>query len=194
VDLSASPRLDDENTLLHLAQAGDEAAFGALMNTHYAYVYRLIYGIVRHEHDTRDICQEVWLTVWRKLPDFQGTGKFTTWLHPIATHRALDHLRKRRRWYGRFLPFASGSDANHSSEATVGEEGRNDTDRADLRDRLDQALATLPPMQRTVLTLREVQGLSYEEIAKAAGIPAGTVMSRLYHARRLLAKKLKDNP
>jgi RNA polymerase sigma-70 factor (ECF subfamily) len=194
VDLSASPRPDDENTQLHLAQAGDEVAFGALMTAHYSYVYRLVYGIVRHEHDARDICQEVWLTVWRKLPDYQGVGKFTTWLHPVATRRALDHLRKRRRWYDRFLPFASGSDANHTIDATVGEDGHNDNDRADLRDRLDQALATLPPMQRTVLTLREVQGLSYEEIAKAAGIPAGTVMSRLYHARRLLAKKLKENP
>ena len=155
---SAPPQSDDEITLLHLAKAGDEAAFGALMTTHYGYVYRLVYGIVRHEHDTRDICQEVWLTVWRKLADFHGTGKFTTWLHPIATHRALDHLRKRRRWYDRFLPFSLGIGTNHPSEATAGEEGRDETERSDLRDRLDQVLATLPPMQRTVLTLREVQG------------------------------------
>lgn len=184
----------DEVTLLRRARQGDEVAFGILMTEHYGYVYRLVYGIVRHEHDARDICQEVWLTVWRKLPEYQGTGKFTTWLHPIATHRALDHLRKRRRWYDRFLPFATGSDGRPAFEAVADEDPRQDSANTDIRERLDQALASLPPLHRTILALRELQGLSYEEIAQAAGIPAGTVMSRLYHARRLLAKTLKEKP
>ena len=167
-------------------------AFGILMTAHYGYVYRLVYGIVRHEHDARDICQEVWLRVWRNLPGYQGTGKFTTWLHPIATRRALDHLRKRRRWYDRFLPFATGNDDQPDFAAVAAEDTAHDAETHEARDRLDQALAALPPLHRTVLALRELQGLSYEEIARAVGIPAGTVMSRLYHARRLLAKKLKD--
>jgi RNA polymerase sigma-70 factor (ECF subfamily) len=194
VDQTAPFQPDEEPDLIQRAQTGDEAAFGRLMTGHYAYVFRLIIGIVRHEHDARDICQDVWLTVWRKLPAYQGTGKFTTWLHPIATRRALDHLRKRRRWYDRFLPFASNDDSYASGVMATTDDGRAETERTELQERLDLALAALPPLHRTVLALREVQGLSYEEIAQAAGIPAGTVMSRLYHARRMLAKKLKENP
>lgn len=182
----------DEITLLRRARQGDEVAFGILMTAYYGYVYRLVNGIVRHEHDARDICQEVWLSVWRNLSGYQGTGKFTTWLHPIATRRALDHLRKRRRWYDRFLPFATGRDDQPDFEAVAAEDTVQDAENNEARDRLAQALATLPPLHRTILALRELQGLSYEEIARAAGIPAGTVMSRLYHARRLLAKKLKE--
>lgn len=182
----------DEIALLRRARQGDEVAFGILMTAHYGYVYRLVYGIVRHEHDARDICQEVWLSVWRNLHGYQGSGKFTTWLHPIATRRALDHLRKRRRWYDRFLPFATGNDNQPDFEAVAAEDTAQDAETHEARDRLDQALSALPPLHRTVLALRELQGLSYEEIARAAGIPAGTVMSRLYHARRLLAKKLKE--
>ncbi len=169
------------------AQAGDEPAFGALMQAHHAYVFRLVYAIVRHEHDTADLCQEIWLSVWQHLAGFRGKAKFTTWLHPIATRRALDHLRKRRRWYDRFLPF--------TREAEAADEDLSRDDSGDeRRERFHRILAALPPLHRTILALREVQGLSYEEIARAAGIPAGTVMSRLYHARRLLAKKLKELP
>lgn len=181
----------DENALLRRAQQGDEVAFGQLMRTYHGYVYRLVWGIVRHDHDTADICQEVWLTVWQKLRTFEGTGKFTTWLHPIATRRALDHLRKRRRWFDRFLPFAADPEGAPIEPPAEGDP-RGDAAGAELRDRLASALAALPPLHRTVLALREVQGLSYEEIARAVRIPAGTVMSRLYHARRLLAQKLKE--
>lgn len=181
----------DETDLLQRARQGDEAAFGTLMRAHHGYVYRLVWAIVRHDHDAHDICQDVWLTVWQKLPEYAGTGKFTTWLHPIATRRALDHLRKRRRWFDRFRPFATDP-AGRLIEPPAPDDPRGAVETTDRRDRLDRALAALPPLHRTVLALREIQGLSYDEIARAVRIPAGTVMSRLYHARRLLAQKLKD--
>jgi RNA polymerase sigma-70 factor (ECF subfamily) len=189
------PSAEPDPALLRRAQAGEEAAFGALMRGHYERTFRLVYAIVRHEADARDICQEVWLTVWKQLPRFRGDAKFSTWLHPIATRRALDHLRKRRRWFDRFLPFSTGDDTVVSVPEPVSPE--NVRWRSEASDRaflLQQALDFLPPKHRAVLALREVQGLSYEEIAQATGIPAGTVMSRLYHARRLLAQKLKENP
>lgn len=185
---SPAPLLPEaEADLLHQAQSGNESAFGTLMQAHHAYVFRLVYAIVRHEQDTADICQEIWLAVWRHLADFRGGAKFTTWLHPIATRKALDHLRKQRRWYDRFLPYSR-------DDEIAAPESRDDDLTEERRERLHRVLATLPPLHRTVLALREVQGLSYDEIAHATGIPAGTVMSRLYHARRLLAKKLKELP
>jgi len=189
------PSPDVDPDLLRRAQAGDEAAFGRLMQENYEAVFRLVYSIVRHEYDARDVCQEVWLTVWKQLAGFRGEAKFSTWLHPIAVRRAVDHLRKRRRWYDRFLPFATGDDTVKAApEPVTTDDARSETEQGERTARLHRLLDSLPPKLRAVLALREVQGLSYEEIAHATGIPAGTVMSRLYHARRLLAQKLKETP
>lgn len=183
--------------LVARARTGDEAAFGELMQAHHALVFRRVVAILRHEHDAHDVTQEVWLTVWRELPKFRGDAAFTTWLFPIATRRALDHLRKRQRWFNRFLPFTR---ANTDSTETTFEPIDPTVDPAqhlrqvERRQLLDDALATLPPLHRTVLTLRETEGLRYDDIATTLDLPIGTVMSRLYHARRLLAQKLKDFP
>ena len=189
---ATEPNPDVDPDLLRRAQAGDEAAFGVIMRAHHERTFRLAYAIVHHEADARDICQEVWLTVWKQLPGFRGESKFTTWLHPIATRRALDHLRKRRRWFDRFLPFATGDEAVESApEPVTTDDARQHAEGRDRTDQLKRALDSLPPKHRAVLALRELEGLSYEEIAKATNIPVGTVMSRLHHARRLLAEKLK---
>lgn len=178
--------------LLRRAQAGDEAAFGAVMRANYDRTFRLVYSIVGNEADARDVCQEVWVTVWKQLPGFRGDAKFSTWLHPIAVRRSIDHLRKRRRWYDRFLPFSTADSSVESvPEPATTTDASQETERADDVARLRQALDSLPPKHRAVLALREVEGLSYEQIAASTGIPTGTVMSRLYHARRLLAQKLK---
>ncbi len=195
--MSAAPSasIDVDPALLRRAQTGDEAAFGTVMRTHYEQVFRLVYAIVRNEHDARDVCQEVWLTIWKQLPGFRGDAKFTTWLHPIAVRRAVDHLRKRRRWYDRFLPFDTGAATVESApEPVTTTDARQDTEQAERLALLRRAIDALPPKLRAVLAMREVQGLSYDEIARASGIPTGTVMSRLYHARRILAQKLKDQP
>jgi RNA polymerase sigma-70 factor (ECF subfamily) len=186
---------DPDRVLLQRAQAGDQDSFGQLMRAHYEPVFRLVYAIIRNEHDARDVCQEVWLTVWKQLPGFRGEAKFTTWLHPIATRRAVDHLRKRRRWYDRFIPFTTDDATVESApEPVTTADARDEAEQGERSAQLRRVLDTLPPKLRAVLALREVQGLSYDEIARATGVPAGTVMSRLYHARRLLAQKLGTKP
>ncbi len=189
----SAPEIDPD--LLRRAQSRDEAAFGVVMRTYYERSFRLVYSIVGNEADARDVCQEVWLTVWKQLPGFRGDAKFSTWLHPIAVRRAIDHLRKRRRWYDRFLPFSTGDDTVESvPEPATTTDARQEADANEDVQRLRQALDTLPPKHRAVLALREIEGLSYEEIAATTGVPTGTVMSRLYHARRMLAQKLKAKP
>ena len=185
-----APDLDPD--LLRRAQAGDEAAFGVIMRTHYERTFRLACAIVHNEADARDICQEVWLKIWKNLGTFRGESRFSTWLHPIVTRRALDHLRKRRRWFDRFLPFDTGEEnAVQVAEPATTENAGSLAESTETVVRVRAALASLPPKHRAVLALRELEGLSYEEIAQATGIPTGTVMSRLHHARRLLAEKLK---
>lgn len=194
MDTPATTPPDVDADLLKRAQAGDERAFGELMNSHYEPVFRLVASIVRQEHDARDVCQDVWLTIWKKLSTFRGESRFTTWVHPIAVRRSLDHLRKRRRWYDRFLPFGPAGEEGALPEPATADVTRDDAEQGERLERFNCALDTLSPLHRTVLALREIQGLSYDEIARATGIPIGTVMSRLHHARRLLANKLKDSP
>jgi RNA polymerase sigma-70 factor, ECF subfamily len=194
-----------ERELVLRAQAGDEDAFGTLMRSHYEHVFRHVNSMLRDDHSARDVCQEIWLTVWKNISSFRGDAKFSTWVHPIATRRAIDHLRSRKRWFSRFIPFQSdtgdsgttdsGSDRIAAArEATAESDPRQDMEDQERKARFERAIASLPPKHRAVLALREVQGLSYDEIAENLGIARGTVMSRLFHARRLLVQKLGDQP
>lgn len=188
---------DPTRALIARARTGDQDAFGELMQRHYALTFRLTHAIVRNEHDARDLCQDIWLKVWQDLPSFRGDATFTTWLHPIATRQAIDHLRKRRRWFDRFLPFLRNDEftSDTSAHAFVAPDDTRDAlQQAEASERYERALATLPPHHRAALALRELQGLAYEDIARALGCPVGTVMSRLHTARRLLAQKLKSDP
>ncbi len=188
-----------ESEWIAAARRGDEAAFGELMQLHYETVFRTVLAIVRNEHDARDLCQDVWVKAWQQIGKFRGESKLTTWLHPIATRRALDHLRKRRRWFDRFLPFDRSNGSSEDAPPTY--EPRDETpsapaqmEQSERQAHFESLLASLPPKQRAVLALREIQGLTYDEIAHALGCRRGTVMSRLFHARRLLAQKLRDTP
>jgi RNA polymerase sigma-70 factor, ECF subfamily len=189
----SAPELDPD--LLRRAQGGDQSAFGSIMRTHHERTFRLAHAIVHNEADARDIAQEVWLTVWKQLGTFRGDSRFTTWLHPIVTRKSLDHLRKRRRWFDRFLPFNTGdADAVEVPEPATTDDARSLHEGNETVERVRAAIAALPPKHRVVLALRELEGLSYEEIAAATGVPTGTVMSRLFHARKLLAEKLGKTP
>lgn len=193
-----SPEATLERRRVAAARTGDEAAFGELMQANYEPVFRTVLAIVRNEHDARDLCQEIWVKAWQQISKFRGESKFSTWLHPIAVRRAVDHLRKRKRWFDRFLPFSRPGDEADAPPAfepaddqpTAPEQLESDEKQA----RFEYLLDSLPPKQRAVLALREIQGLTYDEIAHSLGCRRGTVMSRLYHARRLLAQKLRETP
>ena len=187
-----------EADCLARARQGDETAFGELMQRHYETVFRTVFSIVRNEHDARDLAQDVWIKVWNELPNYRGDAKFTTWLHPIAARRALDHLRKRRRWFDRFLPFqrddANGETTTYVEPVDDQPDASAQLETGERRAHFETVLNSLPPKHRAVLALRELQGLSYDEIAHAIGCRRGTVMSRLFDARRLLAQKLRESP
>lgn len=189
-----------ESELLRRAQGGDEEAFGVLVRSHYEPTFRLVQSIIHDEHAARDVCQEVWLSVWRHLVRFRGEAKFSTWVHPIAVRRSIDHLRGRKRWLSRFLPFLTGEEgdpdqpAPRTPEPVAEGTPRDEAERHEARQRFERALAALPPKHRAVLALREINGLSYDEIATTLSIRRGTVMSRLFNARRMLAQKLGDIP
>lgn len=186
---------DAEAERLRRAQAGDEAAFGELVKANYEGVFRRLAGILRNEHDARDVSQEVWLTAWRSLKDYRGEAKFSTWLYAIATRRAIDHQRKQKRWFVRFLPFLSNEETGETIEPASPASGPvEELEGAERGERFERAIAALPEKHRAVLTMREVEGLSYDEIARQLNCRPGTVMSRLFNARRLLVQKLGELP
>lgn len=170
------------------------------MRSSYDPTFRLVYSIIRDEHAARDVCQEVWITAWRSLASFRGESKFSTWVHPIAVRKSIDFLRSRRRWSQRFLPFLSGDEeasdqpGPRTPEPVAEGNPREEAVQAESKQRFERAIDALPPKHRAVLALREINGLSYDEIATALSIRRGTVMSRLFNARRMLTQKLGDLP
>lgn len=191
----ATPAAAAEAELLRRARAGEEAAYGELVKANYEAVFRRVAGILRNEHDARDVCQEVWITVWKSLADYRGDAKFSTWLYAVATRRAIDHTRKQRRWFARFLPFLTREETGETIEPASGAPGPGDeVEGVERLARFERAIAALPEKHRAVLTMREVEGLTYGEIAQQLNCRPGTVMSRLFNARRLLAQKLKELP
>lgn len=191
----ATPADSAEAERLRRAQAGDEAAFGEIVRANYEAVFRRVVGIVRNEHDARDVCQEIWVTVWKNLRDYRGEAKFSTWLYAVATRRAIDHQRKQQRWFVRFLPFLANEETGETIEPASTEPGPGEeAEGGERAARFERAIAALPAKHRAVIVMREVEGLSYEEIARQLNCRPGTVMSRLFNARRQLVKILGETP
>jgi RNA polymerase sigma-70 factor (ECF subfamily) len=159
-------------------------------------VYRLALRILRDEEMARDAVQEAFLKVYASLERFEGRSSFYTWLYRVVLNLCLD-LRRRDRsgrhveWAEEHTPLSEGADPE-SEEPMEGAapSPHRALERAELRDRMAAAIAELPEPARRTLLLREVDGLSYEEIAQALEIPKGTVMSRLHYARRRMQKAL----
>jgi RNA polymerase sigma-70 factor, ECF subfamily len=177
-DRSSALRL---HLLVLRCQAGDERAFARLMDAFGDRTLRYLRGLVGD--GAEDVQQEVWLTVYRRIATLDDPRRFRTWLYRTTRHRAIDHLRSRRR--EREL-FADDDPADVSGAA-----GASDTEDATLDpELLDRMLNRLSSVHREALTLRYRDGLSYAEIATVAGCSLGTVRSRIHNARLRLRELL----
>lgn len=173
----AEPETVDLDGLCQRARGGDRKAFDGLVLHSYDRAYTIARNMLRNEADARDVVQEAFVRVQRGLPDFQGTAKFTTWLYRVVVNLCLDTIRHKKRW-GDKTPESfdelQGGERNPEELTTDTEIGRA----------LQQGLEKLPDIHRATFLLFEVEGLSYEEIAKVTGVRIGTVMSRLFYARK----------
>ena len=174
--------------LVERARDGDPAAFRDLVVRHQRRVYAVALGIVKDRDLAWDVSQEAFVRVHTHLEGFRDESSFATWVHRITAHLAIDALRRERP--GRRndvadVPEESLRDAAPGVLATaLGTDPQETVLRRELSDRIGEALDQLPEAHRAILVLREMDGLSYEELAERLGIPKGTVMSRLFHARR----------
>lgn len=174
--------------LVSAAQAGDMAAFEELVARHRDKVYGRAYTILRHEDDALDVSQEAWVKSWQRLGQFHGDSSFATWITRIVINLCLDHLRRQKRLQAESIEQLDddlGGVERQMPTLTVNPaEG---LERRELRQRIDEALAQMTVEHRTALILHEFEDLEYKEIARRMGCSIGTVMSRLFYARRRLA-------
>ena len=182
--------LPDE-ALVKAAQGGDMEAFEELVARHRDKMYARAYSIVHNEEQALDLSQEAWIKAWQRLDQFAGDSSFTTWMTRITINLCLDHLRRHQRF--RVEPLPDSQDDPEALERILPPVWTRPTEgleRAELRRSIDAALAKLSEAHRTVVVLHEFEGMEYKAIAKTVGISVGTVMSRLFYARRRLASLL----
>ncbi len=186
----------DDKDLVEAARRGDREAFRTLFERYHRRAYGLAYGVVRHQDDALDIVQDAFIKAHKNLDKFEGTSSFYTWLYRIVMNLAIDHLRKHRRVRPveldeQHLDEAGAGDDSLLPKLLGGNPGRALLDK-EIRARIDAALGELSDNHRAVLVMRELEGLSYEEMAQAMGCSKGTIMSRLFHARKNMQKRLAD--
>jgi RNA polymerase sigma-70 factor (ECF subfamily) len=186
-----------ERLLIARLRQRDERAFSEVVRLHGDKVFNLVLRMVGTRAEAEDIAQEVFVTLWKSIDSFRGESKFTTWLLRIAAN----HSKNRIKYLARRATDKNGLDG--ASEAHMADEGKGPVqghidapdariEAAELETVLQQAIATLDEEHRLLVVLRDIEELSYDEIAEITGLPEGTVKSRLHRARVALKEHLVD--
>jgi RNA polymerase sigma-70 factor (ECF subfamily) len=180
-----------ETDLVRLAQEGGLGAFEELVARHRDKIYARAYSMMRNEDEALDLSQDAWVKGWRRLAQFQGDSSFVTWMTRIVINLCLDQLRKQKRQRTESIDaFEEDGGGIERQMPIVTPNPTEGLERTELRQRIDRALAQLSHEHRTVLVLHEFEELEYKEIAKRMKCSIGTVMSRLFYARRRMASLL----
>ena len=182
-----------DQQLVERAQRGDKHAFELLVIKYQRKLARLLSRFIRDPGEVEDVAQEAFIKAYRALPNFRGDSAFYTWIYRIALNTAKNYLVAQ----GRRAPTSTGLDVEEAEGFDDGEQLRDINTPESLMmsrqvgDAVNEAMAVLPEDLRTAITLREIEGLSYEEIASIMNCPIGTVRSRIFRAREAIAEKLR---
>lgn len=182
-----------DQRLVERAQRGDKQAFGLLVSKYQRKLARLLSRFIRDAAEVEDVTQEAFIKAYRALPTFRGDSAFYTWLYRIGINTAKNYLVA----MGRRTPTATDIDAEEAEGFQDADQLRdlntpeNELISRQVADNVNQTLAELPEELRTAITLREIEGLSYEDIANIMTCPIGTVRSRIFRAREAIAVKLR---
>lgn len=187
---------DGDFQLVARAQRGDLGSYDELVTRHRGKIFAMIRNMIHQEADAWDLSQEVFIKAWQALPRFEAKAKFSTWLYRIAHNVVYDWTRKRKvESAGELNDEIFERERIDSSSMTTpsgGDTPDETMSRSELRVKIEAALAKLSGDHREVVVLKDVQGLSYKEIADVMACSIGTVMSRLFYARQKLQTMLKD--
>lgn len=185
----ANPDRHDERELVERAAEHDHKAFQVLVERYQRKAYSVAFGILRNDDAAMDVTQDAFVKVYKALPGFKGQAAFYTWLYRIVVNLCIDRKRKaaRRREVEYEDTLSHGTDGPMVGAvlASTGIESPSAAyARRELREQMGLAMASLGERHREILVLREVEGLSYEDLSDVLDVPKGTVMSRLFHARK----------
>ena len=179
--------------LVERVRQGDQQAFGILVEKYHRKLLRLLSRMVRDQHEIEDIAQEAFIKAYRALPQFRGDAAFYTWLYRIAVNTAKNYLASRGRGMHTISDQAMNDDDEPDERLVAQDIGNPETEllSKQVAIAINQAVDDLPQELRQAITLREIEGLSYEEIAETMACPIGTVRSRIFRAREAIATKLR---
>lgn len=183
--------------LVKRCQKGDETAFGQLVSRYQRKVFTIALGMVKSPDDAMDIAQEAFIKVHRYIGNFQGSSSFYTWLYRIIVNLCIDHLRRSGKHAStefdeRTHGTSKNSDSHGIMSTGLDTNPSRSLGRKELSVKIQAAIDELPPYHRAVIIMREVEGMSYAEMAKAMKVSKGTIMSRLHHARQKLQRSLSE--
>lgn len=185
----------DELELILKCQTGDTEAFNELVTRYRQRAFVMIYNMVRNEQDAWDLAQDGFLKAWKNIGRFRGQSSFYTWLYRILMNVSIDWLRKRQIESGTEFDDSIGLRHIEPGAATAPKTEMQPLARIsdqEIRARIDDAISKLSPDHRAAIVMREIDGLEYAEIAEKMDCSIGTVMSRLFYARKKLQALLKD--
>ncbi|MBV8814442.1 MAG: sigma-70 family RNA polymerase sigma factor [Verrucomicrobia bacterium] len=185
----------DDIGLVRRCQKGDARAFEQLVIKYRSKAFSMIYGIVQNEQDAWDLAQEGFIKAWRSVHRFKGESSFYTWLYRIMTNVTLDALRRKgHKNSAEFDDQIATTQIEPSSRTTPAADPlpHRGIEREEIRQRIEHAISKLSPEHRAVILMKEIEDLQYNEIAEAMDCSIGTVMSRLFYARKKLQAMLKD--
>jgi RNA polymerase sigma-70 factor (ECF subfamily) len=177
----------EEKQLVRLAQEGSPQAFEELVTKYQSKVFSMALSFTRNREAADDLAQEVFLKAYLALPRFHGRSEFGTWLYRISINHVRDYLRKKSR--AKEVPLDDVREIAFSDKEQT-ERAEQEREAEARRTLVQRVVQTLPEKYRVILTLRDIQGLAYEEIAGVLRLSPGTVDSRLHRARRMLRGKL----
>jgi RNA polymerase sigma-70 factor (ECF subfamily) len=186
-----------DGELVTLVQQGNQDAYSCLFQRYYRKVFSMALGRLRNREDAQDVVQDAFIKVYRYIGSFKGNSSFYTWLYRITANLCIDKLRQHTR--DQKVEFVEGKKLRQAVERGGGMMGRGSidgdnpakmADRREVMAKLEEAILELPDYHRDVILMREVGGMSYSEMAKAMKVSKGTIMSRLFHARRKVKEKL----
>jgi RNA polymerase sigma-70 factor (ECF subfamily) len=188
---------EEDRELIVRAQGGDRNAFRLLVERHQRRAFSIALGLLRDEQDAREVVQEAFLRVHKGLATFEHGSSFFTWLYRIVTNLSIDLVRKPGRRDAEAFDETAPADEDAAGELAFvsridGSDPLDVVRRREIAGRIQAALEALPPYHRGVILMREVEGMSYEEMAEAMGVSKGTIMSRLFHARQKMQRALAD--
>ncbi len=175
----------NDSELIHQILSGNMNAFTFLVKQHQKLVSHLVVRIIQKQEDVQDVCQEVFIKVFKNLKHFKGESKLSTWIASIAYNTSISYQKKNGKHF-----YQQAEDGNNQQKIAIENHPQQILEKAEIKSIIKRKIEELPENYRTVITMYHLQEFSYKEIEEITGLPEGTIKTHLFRARKILKEKL----